>query len=466
MEQITTSDRTRSIWLLAVLCVAALWIDFGRLHDRHDADSLLPVLVSLQHWTPFFWGQDRFGMLVPLLALPFRHPLANLLVQDWLTTAFALGAPFLAALYFDGGGSWMAAGWLANAFLLSLLSPTFQFDWLVRQPYAISLSLSFAGLLVMRRPGAVNITAGVLLLVLAHWVNLAVALVIIPSVLVAPRRRVDAVLAAAFAVLVGYWIARTYGAHARTIVAAEFLPVAEWPVAALRLLQACARNVQHAWLLASIAIAALGATIISHRTRRQAVSGAAARLCLVAVVYWLAIATLTHVQLNLYFPRYMLPSVMLVGTAMAIAVAAMLPLAETAATAGATLVCAVCVFAAFGLPSVARLTRTLDRNYGALTSEVIETGATAIVGGYWTVWPAVFHANLVLRDTDARPPIWGVTFRSEVTDSDVAAAAELRSIVLVGQKSDPTIRQELSRLGIATDFLGYREQLELFATRR
>ena len=41
-------------------------MSLGRLHEFHSADSILPVLVSLPRWTPFFWQQDRFGMLVPL----------------------------------------------------------------------------------------------------------------------------------------------------------------------------------------------------------------------------------------------------------------------------------------------------------------------------------------------------------------------------------------------------------------
>jgi len=38
--------------------VAALWVDFGTLHRLHNGDSLLPVLVSLQYWTPFQWELD------------------------------------------------------------------------------------------------------------------------------------------------------------------------------------------------------------------------------------------------------------------------------------------------------------------------------------------------------------------------------------------------------------------------
>jgi hypothetical protein len=63
--------------VLIVIASLAAWMGLGTLHDFEHADSLLPVLISTQRWTPFFWGQDRFGMLVPLVAMPIRDPLAG-----------------------------------------------------------------------------------------------------------------------------------------------------------------------------------------------------------------------------------------------------------------------------------------------------------------------------------------------------------------------------------------------------
>ena len=62
--------RRRGAILVAALAVAAALVDLGGFHRLEQADSIVPVLVSLQRWTPFFWDQERFGMLVPLLALP------------------------------------------------------------------------------------------------------------------------------------------------------------------------------------------------------------------------------------------------------------------------------------------------------------------------------------------------------------------------------------------------------------
>src|SRR3954454_9563013 len=121
----------RHPWVIVSLLAAGLaaWMGLGTLHDFGHADSLLPVLVSTQRWTPFFWGQDRFGMLIPLLAMPFRHPLVNMLVQGWLTTVAALLAPFVVARFLTGRrGEWIAIGACTNALLLWIATPVVRFD--------------------------------------------------------------------------------------------------------------------------------------------------------------------------------------------------------------------------------------------------------------------------------------------------------------------------------------------------
>src|SRR3954447_12920962 len=107
----------RGSWPMVAVTIAmiAAWMGLGSLHDFQHADSLLTVLISTQRWAPFFWGQDRFGMLVPLLAMPLHHPLANLLAQGWLMTSAALLAPFVIARFLVGSAAeWIAIGACTN----------------------------------------------------------------------------------------------------------------------------------------------------------------------------------------------------------------------------------------------------------------------------------------------------------------------------------------------------------------
>ncbi len=86
------APRIPAIWpSLAVCAVAAILIDLGTFHRGQHSDTLNFIHISLYRWTPFFWESDRVGSVVPLLAIPFRNPLANLLVQNalyiWSTLA-------------------------------------------------------------------------------------------------------------------------------------------------------------------------------------------------------------------------------------------------------------------------------------------------------------------------------------------------------------------------------------------
>src|SRR5947209_6850022 len=83
-------------WPFILLCaVAALTIDFGSLHRLQQGDSLIAVLTSLYCWTPFYWEENRFGMLMAFIAMPVKHPLANLLFQDALLIFACLAVFFL-----------------------------------------------------------------------------------------------------------------------------------------------------------------------------------------------------------------------------------------------------------------------------------------------------------------------------------------------------------------------------------
>src|SRR5260370_3901671 len=118
------------IWPYLILCAfAAVWIDLGTLHSGHNGDSLIPVLVSLQRWTPFFWEQDRIGMLVPLIAAPFRNPLVNFLLQGFFYVFSYLAAAFLLARYILRGASYPFLGALSASAFLSLATAHYRFGF-------------------------------------------------------------------------------------------------------------------------------------------------------------------------------------------------------------------------------------------------------------------------------------------------------------------------------------------------
>ena len=134
------------------LIVAAVGIDFGQIHRYHTADSVVMSLVSLYQWTPLYWEQDRLGMLFPLLATPWRHPLDNLLALGAMTTVAGLSSFFLLGCYAVGASRGIAAGALAAIFLIGFCRVEQQFEHLVMlQQNAQALAIGIGGLLLLDR---------------------------------------------------------------------------------------------------------------------------------------------------------------------------------------------------------------------------------------------------------------------------------------------------------------------------
>jgi hypothetical protein len=166
-----------------LLCAAlALWVDLGGFHCDHCGDSILPVVTSLYRWTPYFWECNRIGMLVPLLAMPIRHPLANLLVQSGLVLFAAMTAFFLLPHYVLRNRNWPVAG-VATATLFFLLPRGTRFFYTFGQPhYLVSAALGLGALILVERRGAARLAGGVALVLLAHWVNSATTAALAPLV--------------------------------------------------------------------------------------------------------------------------------------------------------------------------------------------------------------------------------------------------------------------------------------------
>jgi hypothetical protein len=449
----------RFAWVALLVCAIAAWIGLGRLHAFQDSDSLLPVLVSVQRWTPFFWGQDRFGMLVPLLVMPIHHPLANLLVQGWIMTVAALLAPFLVARHL-GNPHWFAVGALANALIVLLLSQHLQFDWLVAQPYALSITLATFSMLVAEGAAIPGSLAAAVLMLLAHWVNLGICVLVFPLLIVRGRASIRGLLVT----VVGF----AGGAAMRTLGVPQtiegLVAAPDWPHAWFMLARTMSSQIAHpVWLVIVVAAALAGAVrwIRTGSTKAVWSLGAAA---LVGCLYWLVVGTFRHVQASDYLARYVLPSVVLFAVSIAIGLMALvdqgLKPAVVASIAAAALT--IAAVANYSVPSVGRLRRTIDREFGAMTPYVENTGATVIVGDYWTVWPAVFHANLASYGQAGRHVVFGLSYRSDATNPLWWNLVEKQTIVLAGSRLDNAVGPELARLPVRARFVEFTGPVSIF----
>ena len=422
-----------------MIAAAAVLLDLGRLHRFEWGDSLVPVLVSLQRWTPFYWDQERYGMLVPLLAAPVRDPLWNLLLQRLLLTLAGLGAVVLLARHVLAGRDWPLAGALAVAGLLAAAPPTWLFEYCFDQPYGLSLALAAAGLAAAEAGAAgrrswPRVAAGALLVGLAHWVNAATG-VLLAALAVAraavdrregepsstPRARLAWDLGLlAIGLAAGQGLMRLAPPSAGPFRAdASPLPPGALPAAWAKLLGNAWRESGH-WPTALAATAAAGLLLLALPPARAHLRGAlwrAGALVAAAVAWALFVGSLRWVQSNWSHWRYLAPSAVLLQLAAASLVAEPLArLRRAARPAGlAALALVPAAALASGTPSFARVRADLDAATGRLTGALLAGRCDVVAGSYWTVWPAVWHAALVLHERGDGRRVYGVAHRATPT---------------------------------------------------
>ena len=454
-------DSLRHPWIVVSVLAAgvAAWMGLGTLHDFQHADSLLTVLISTQRWTPFFWGQDRFGMLVPLVTMPIRHPLANLLVQGWIMSVAALFAPFVVARFLTGrAGPWVAIGGCTNALFLLIATPAVQFDWLVTQPYGLSIALGFAGLIAGgdEHRGGQPLVAFVLLL-LACWVNIgSVVMLAIAAVIVGFRPVRLLVLEGIAAALAS--LAAIYLASAHTVTA--LAPPGKWPNGWWQLVEGTSDVSAHPSAAIGVAAGTIVAVVWLWKTDVLPPGKGAAALLAMSVGTWLVLGTSLWVGMIRFSFRYMYPTLMVLGVAFSSVMSALLARWTRAFTIASLGILTAAATIGYGTPSLARIDRSFDDRFGRQTGAILHAGATLIAGDYWRVWPAVFHANLALARTHTRARVFGLAYRSEATDALWKSAG--RQALVAGWSDDPSIVTVAAEHSITITPLAHLGEMDLY----
>jgi hypothetical protein len=438
------------VWpYLLISAALALWVALSFPFNLwHNSDALVPVLVSLLAWTPYYWGGNRIGMLVPLLASPFHSPFVNLVVQSWLSVFALFALMFLMARYTLRRPGWPLAGAAGVLFLLAVPSvPRLYSLTMGQQHYPTGLALGFGGLLLSAGVGERLrwrcLVPGAVLLALGQWVNSATAIVLVPVVglqaLLTPLpdepeggwlarlwsrlTRPEYVVALASIVgvfLLGDVARRCYFVQADPVllgVSIQKMPVAWVRIAAGFLPDFWASPIGYSALLAA---AAFGVVLAS----RQAGGHVRAAWVLAGAgfAYSLPMASLCWIQFShdwrYWFPCYYL----LIGALCGLAVC---PAAEWLGAVPrrwlslgiAPALLALVTFQGYGLPSPAAAREGTAHGRGAPSdragAELAEARATHACGGFWEVVPATLMANMRLYEAGVEHKVWPVTCYSE-----------------------------------------------------
>jgi hypothetical protein len=444
--------RRRSLLGFLSLCAAvALWIDLSPIHLGQTSDSLIPVFVSLQHWTPFYWEQSRFGMLVPLLAMPFEQPLANLLVQNGLTIFAGLAAIGLMARFFIRSRAWFGAACGSCAVFLVCLAEPLRCDYLIAQPYGVSFGLGYGALLLLDRAGSRwRWCLAMGLILLAGWVNLAVGPALLLMVLARwagqglRRRRVPLrlMLLLVLGTCAGAtfeWLAEFRDAHVTRLA-----PLGQWLPACHRLVANVVEQggVRYCATLLLLVAIAVPCVLLAPRRRTRVAVSAAISLLSAAFLLLLLAGSNRWTARNDFMPRYIYVAILAAQTALVATIVIALPGERRGVSPtwtfrrprrayASTLAVLLAIVFSYGIPSFDATRASLERRLGAETDAVLRDGYTHIAGDYWRVWPAVFHANWKLYDQGETRTVWGVAYRSLPTERHWAPLGPNRSYLLM-----------------------------------
>lgn len=417
--------------------------------QHHHADSLLYSLASLQHWTPFYWGQDRLGMFYALPAVAVADPLWNLWTINVLTTVAGLAGLVLAGWYAFGRRLGVTAGLLAGGVCIALPTYAGFVTFLAHPEYLGALAPAVGALLLAEardggRRWAVlsRWVAALVLMGLAVWVNLTIVAFLGPMVVF---RRVwrDAGLSRregwlragrGFAMLVagagvGMALPRLLvdGAGVR-LTSYAFRPVGSWPGGWWALLR-------EVWefgagvvaLPASVAVVGLLVWVCLRRRRGRAETlqraGRGMGVLLVSAGCWfLVLGTLEHVAspgfggFNL---RYLTLSIVFMFLAGLGGLTGLLESFRQQPGRGSAVAVGVLLLAGavlrYGLPSQQRVIDVFEARLGPRTREVLAEGCTHVTGHYWLTIDTVWYANLLLHRHGEDRVIYAITDRAYPT---------------------------------------------------
>jgi hypothetical protein len=424
----------RPLLVLTAVAALAAWLDFSRLQEGHHGDSLVPVLAGLTNWTPFFWGQDRFGMLIPLLALPVRDPEGHLLLQGFLVMGLSVwGLMLLVRTLLPRASLWAPAAALLLTLLLLFAPAEQRFNILWVQPYTLSFALGLSAAELLLRPGALRLGGAALLFLAAAWVNVGVGVVVAPLVLWralfidAGRQGLSrfryVLLASGLLAIATFTSTRLSEVVAVPHTVFETLPAGTWRGAATALVRAALVDADiRTWVEVALGLAALGVASLAFgrvRARAGPTLLAAAGLAVSASLPFAAASTSRWVASNGYSLRYLTPPLLLLEAACCLL--ATLPLLAVsvdrrgALSWASALVVALAVLLAVGPPSREAVVHAFESRWGASARDVIAGRATHVTGDYWKVWPTVFYANWLLGTPRQKQWPYGLTDRSIAT---------------------------------------------------
>jgi hypothetical protein len=399
--------------------------------DTLNADMMLHPLMSLQHTTLFFWGQNRLANLIPFLLSWITAPLPNMWAHLWLF-AFSFFA-FLAVLAFAAAarlypgiawtGRWLLFLAMTAVSLVVLLPPSAAVLLVEGHPYAPSFLLLSIAALILTRDGAGVPSQAVAFVCLFAAIGLnpssaLVALSLAVLWLVGLAMRKVVVIVVATILFLGAWLALSklgpvppysYFSVSLSSLGSDLAQAIGAMLDALRpaglVIVACA--------LAVGVFAGLG----SPRPRRE--RHVVLFLIALAVGWWIAFATNEWVKTaNQSHFRYFSVSILALVIASSLLLFSFVRDGGRATRMLFGAVCAAVIVGLLWRPPVSWSRYGLIENMTEYVDFAARNEIAFVVGDYWLSWPTVFE--LIRRGK----PGLGLAWRGEGNRAAIVAAIE------------------------------------------
>ncbi len=464
---------------LITLMLISVNLGLSSLEGYFNADAIVPILSSLLHWTPFYWGQSRFGMVVPLTTSLISNPLWNLFLQTIICSFLGLLALFCMAHFLFGSRYAFAIGALSALGYLALLNQPSLYEYVgPSQPYAPALGLAFAGLYffetdkISPRVRCLCRIMGIILLAGGFWVTPSLIVTLGPLIVLRdllgllnenPRHRYLGITIRTWSILgisiccFSLSISLTMLApfHANT----SFTPVNEWLPGMQRLAVSFGKRLKPDVLPFGYAICYLicVALLCLKRDFEGLRIIGSASLCILAAVIcdFFFVSTNTHVAMNGYEGRYLLISrnllFILCSFVAVVAISRKFPSIRdnfervTPLLLGSILILVTII--RFGLPSAHAARESVLQRIPDLEPQIMQAGCTHMAGSYWRVWPLVWRILLERYERGEPAKVWGVTVRSDDTQH-LWSRIPWNEMRICGLKDDKELDYNLGFIGV------------------
>lgn len=451
------------LWGMLGACVFA-WCAAGGPTGAGEisSDSLIPALVSIDNYMPFYWAQNNYGMLLPWLAQPIRDYGWNLLVQMIAQVLLGLLAIVLLERWVFGGTSRLRTAWLLTLpfafFIYRHDLKVSQIFFQCSQPYSASLALGLAGMIVLFRqlrwPRFVRFPLAGGLFFLSMWLNPS-AVPTWLALLAGEVWRNKGTRAAWFDALAGmallfvdYALLGRWAAHypprddRRLIHWADYWPNLQ------RVWEDADRTYVALWLLPVVLI--IGLVLFWRGTRssesRREVLTAVVSIVAIAIVYLFLVASSEWVWLNRSDSRYLTVTLFLLVFSSLLLIARALgerlieQLSLSIAEALPAVLTIACATYAFGLPTPAVALNRLALQEEQALRDTHSAGCDVIAGEYFRAWMIVFRGKV----QHAPEELLALTVRSEY-QTRTRTAVDPQTSRWCAVCDDPQFEFELTR---------------------